>query len=105
MSQKTKIETLDRISTAECADQLNVAMSTVDNWMMQGVLCRSTGSRVKLAYRKIGGRRFVTQADIDAFIRTLNADQPQPTTNKRKRDADADAALTRLGINPRKKVA
>ena len=48
------------------------SVTTGWRWCVRGIATR-TGERVRLRHRRLGRRLFVTEADLDAFSRTLAA--------------------------------
>ena len=88
----------ERLTINEVARHLDVHVSTVWRWTSP----RGVGG-TRLRTFKIGGRKVVVRADLDAFLAELNADQSEPTKAKmsaaRERQiAAAEARLQAAGI-------
>ncbi len=49
--------------------------ATVTRWALKGVKVGPHGERIKLATRKVGGRRFTCQEWIDEFIERVSGEQ------------------------------
>lgn len=78
----------DRLSVNQLARRENLHVSTVWRWMLHGV--RGT----KLRSVRVGGRRYITEADWSDFTATLNADL-----------TDAPAAPTPAAVSVRSERA
>jgi hypothetical protein len=61
------------LKPAEIAQRCRVTTSCVYRWMSDGVWIE--GRNVRLAFIRVGGRRYATQAALDQFQRDCN---PQP---------------------------
>lgn len=49
--------------------------ATVTRWALKGVKVGINGERIKLATRKVGGRRFTCQEWIDEFIERVSGER------------------------------
>jgi hypothetical protein len=49
--------------------------ATVTRWALKGVLVGPNGERIKLATRKVGGRRYTCQEWIDEFIERVSGER------------------------------
>ena len=88
------IET-DRMTVNALARREGVHSATCWRWMQHGIR-----SGIKLRSIRVGGRRYITEADWLAFSAALNADladspQTSPRSESRRRK-DSDAALSAL---------
>ena len=66
-------------------------VATVTRWALKGVIVGSSGERVKLATRKVGGRRFTCDEWIDEFITRVSGERGAAEGLSRRR-AEALAA-------------
>ena len=79
-------------------------------WIVTGIL-DSGGERIRLASIKIGGRRVVSQANLDEFVALLNSggkthrrqDGPKADTTDDSHAQQAGRALDAMGCGPRGK--
>jgi hypothetical protein len=88
----SQLSLVGKRSLAEVARQLDVHVATVWRWATRGVRGR------RLTTIVIGGRRYVLNADLDAFLRP-----PSVTPDQRAVPADQDhdaveSQLDRLGL-------
>ncbi len=92
----TMIETTSgKLTLGEVADLVGVDLSTVWRWCLRGVRGR------KLPSKRIGGRRYVLPADLEAFLADDDGEKrpPAETSEKQRRRAEkASAKLDHLGI-------
>jgi hypothetical protein len=56
-------------------------------WAMKGVVVGPSGERIRLATRKVGGRRFTCQQFIDEFIDCVSGNQGDAEMLTRRRSA------------------
>ena len=94
MTTATLIEP-DRMTVNQLARREGVHAATCWRWMQHGIR-----SGIKLRSIRVGGRRYITEADWLAFSAALNADladspQTSPRSESRRRK-DSDAALSAL---------
>jgi hypothetical protein len=83
---------VERYSPAQVAWLLGVHIATVWRWILRGVRGR------KLASVMIGGRRYVLQSDLDAFL-SAEGDQHRPAPPTfRERGEVAGAQLDARGV-------
>ena len=84
-----------RLTLNQVAKQLNVHVATCWRWTLHGV----RGRRLKTV--RIGGRRWVMERDLNAFLEAdLHSDGPCKS-NRRQRDQIADAILNAHGLHAR----
>jgi hypothetical protein len=81
-----------RLTPSQVARKLGVHISSVWRWIMTGVKDRRLGSRL------VGGRRYVFERDLAAFLESSNppalADSPAAITNgKSAVESELDAIL------------
>lgn len=96
----TVIETMnDRMTVNQLARREDVHSATCWRWMQHGV------RGIRLHAIRVGGRRYVTEADWQAFAAALNVDltdapqTPPRSEGRRRKDSDAARdALRRSGI-------
>ena len=93
------------LTTKEVAGRLSRSEKTVNKWLNVGV---QVGKRlVKLQSLKIGAIRYVTEADLSAFVAAQNPGQqpvsvPGPTPSQtRRRARSVKDKLTGLGVKTR----
>ena len=98
MMTATLTET-DRLTVNQLARREGVHCATCWRWMQHGV------RGVRLHAIRVGGRRYVTEADWLAFAAALNADlidapqTPPRSEGRRRKDSDAARdALRRAGV-------
>ena len=89
----------DRLTINQLARREGVHVATPWRWMLSGV------RGIRLHSIRVGGRRFVTEADWFEFAAKLNADlidtpqTPPRSESRRRKDSDAARdALRRSGI-------
>lgn len=89
----------DRLTVNQIARRENVHCASVWRWMQHGV------RGIRLHAIRVGGRRFVTEADWLEFAAKLNADlidtpqTPPRSEGRRRKDSDAARdALRRAGV-------
>lgn len=68
--------------------------ATVTRWALKGVKVGPDGERIKLATRKVGGRRFTCQEWIDEFIERVSGERATAEVLSARR-AEAIAAEER----------
>src|SRR5690349_895721 len=61
--------------------------ATLTRWALKGVVIGPSGGRVRLATRKVGGRRFTCQEWIDEFIDRVSGDRAAAEVLSRRRAA------------------
>lgn len=76
-----------RLSIPEFARREQIHVSTAWRWVLHGIKSH------KLRAVRVGGRRFIYEADWEAFSHALNPDQSEPLATKTAR---ADRAGTEL---------
>jgi len=81
-----------RQSLQQVAHRLDVYVATVWRWTLHGV----RGHRLRTFH--IGGRRFVREADLDAFLAALNSATPLPSDDRRRRADVAGTKLDAMGV-------
>ena len=87
------------LSLRQVASRLRVHISTCHRWRIRGV------SGIRLRTKKIGGRRYVEQAELDRFIDAVTDASDGENSSSRhsaKRDqqiAAAEAELAAIGIS------
>ncbi|WP_020472473.1 hypothetical protein [Zavarzinella formosa] len=93
----------ERLSRAQVATQCGVSEKTVDHWIRDGI--RTPGGRVRLASRRVGGRRFTTPEALAAFDKALNpveeaaGEHIETAAESRRREQEVDDELKSFGIN------
>ena len=100
MTTATPIETMnDRMTVNQLARREGVHVASPWRWMQHGV------RGVRLRSIRVGGRRYITEADWLAFSASLNTDltdapqTPSRSDSRRRKDSDAARdALRRAGI-------
>lgn len=90
----------DRLTVNQLARREGVHVATCWRWMQHGVR-----AGIKLRSIRVGGRRYITDADWQVFYSALNADltdtpqSPPRSDGRRRKDSDAARdALRRSGI-------
>jgi hypothetical protein len=87
-----------RVSLCKAARMLGVTPKSIARWARVGV------RGVILPTVRVGGRVFVLNADLDAFLAAINREPGERTSSapvvplKGRRIASAEAALDRAGI-------
>lgn len=77
-------------------DGRRISRATVQRWISRGLI--TNGSRVILATRLIGGRRFTDPASIRTFLARLNGiDQAATPEDLRRAHAAAEQELSAIG--------
>ena len=71
-------------------------VGTIIRWALKGVKVGPSGERIKLATKKIGGRRFTSQESIEEFIERVSGEPAKQETLSRQRAEDIAAAERRL---------
>lgn len=89
LTKKPNILDAPRISMSDAAERLGVDVSTAWRWALKGVRGR------KLPTIMIGGRRFVLESSLSAWIEA--GLDPESRTGA-SRSADAERELDRRGI-------
>jgi hypothetical protein len=89
-----------RYTMREVARLLQVHVATIWRWHLHGVRGR------RLRTITIGARRYVLDADLDAFLAAGSGDESSPSGHAMERRAqDAGRALDGLGVSVRSKPA
>ena len=81
-----------RLSMSEVARQMEVHTSTAFRWYLNGV------RGVKLRTVSIGGKRFVLEEDLHAFLDDLNPDRSIQRDNIEQRADAAGKVLDAKGV-------
>lgn len=94
MSDPSFVPKALRLSIPKFARREGVHVTTAWRWILHGI------KKHKLRAVRVGGRRFVLEADWEAFCNALNADQSEPSATATARAKRAGAELDRmLGIS------